>query len=303
MGSRKIKNEEKHVFILSGVEDYLTESAKKYKRNLMYCTFLILTLSLLEQLDYVSGFKSLLGITVSKEVPIDLVIGIISIVCAYELTMLASYFDVCESHWFGREFLGKKNEGNEAKVVYFEKELRNVSYDFESLETILSSDFNVQEAFNDVLDEKYVGGWEHLLVKSFNDYVSEQGDSLISQLQQQKSKAKDNIDDELLRSTYEVEVSKFIKSLQSPIDQKINQRLVSLERLKDEITSFNSSWKKRVDEKIQRNIVSNTNLSRIIESVSRPHKTIVFFEIYFPLLVGSFSIGIGARHVYCLFLT
>ncbi|EHH2490357.1 hypothetical protein J7X65_000995 [Vibrio parahaemolyticus] len=296
------KNKEKNnIYILSGVEDYLTESAKKYKRNLMYCIFLIITLSLFKHLDLVKSFKSILGFSINEDegIPVDLVIALISGVCVYEFSMLITYKKTCDSHWFGKRLSDTKAKGDDAEVVYFKEIIKNIVYDFKEVESIINSVNAYELDYKDLVDKRYLTDWDKTIdsfcqdinddIQKTIDAISERPDLILNEDGEIKVEVRERTDERILI---------ILERLESRLNEEHERRLGTANTIKKLIINNNEEWKVYIEHQIQKNISTYTELANKIDEVSRPHKRIVYGELYVPLFLGFVAIFIGGWQAY-----
>ncbi|EGQ8300065.1 hypothetical protein QPI28_000614 [Vibrio parahaemolyticus] len=101
-----IKYDPKNITIVTGVEQFLTDTARTHKRNLLYTTLILASIIWLignKKVNSAFGFNVEGGID-SKDI-----ISIIAVVVIYELFMLWFYYKDCKCQWFGMS-IGQKGE-------------------------------------------------------------------------------------------------------------------------------------------------------------------------------------------------
>ncbi|HCE2582320.1 TPA: hypothetical protein NKQ43_002600 [Vibrio parahaemolyticus] len=101
-----IKYDPKNITIVTGVEQFLTDTARTHKRNLLYTTFI------LASIIWLIGNKkvnSAFGFNVEGGIDTKDIISVIAVVVIYELFMLWFYYKDCKCQWFGMS-IGQKGE-------------------------------------------------------------------------------------------------------------------------------------------------------------------------------------------------
>ncbi|WP_146449953.1 hypothetical protein [Vibrio kanaloae] len=107
----KIETKCENIYILDGVEDFLTNAAKVHKRNLMYSSLIGFAVAVL---GHDRSVNALFGFRLTGEgIPVNHILPFILLVCFYEIFMLWSYKDLCKSQWIGEKLENKiKKEPN-----------------------------------------------------------------------------------------------------------------------------------------------------------------------------------------------
>ncbi|EPH6376560.1 hypothetical protein ACS0KR_004110 [Vibrio alginolyticus] len=136
--------ESKVLYLLDGVEDFLTNSARIHKRNLMFFSSACLTISFLGQgkvFDSVLGFKFEGSSVTSNQILFILIIATL-----YELIVLWCHYGLCKTHWIGGNLARKINAEEKRKTNEPDKFKGNISVG------LLMSNCEIDEFENKVKD-------------------------------------------------------------------------------------------------------------------------------------------------------
>ncbi|PST95705.1 hypothetical protein C9I87_08625 [Photobacterium iliopiscarium] len=303
MLGEKIKNmfvqkEPAPIYFLSGVEDYLTESAKKYKRNLLYSSGIIVVLTIMKCFGDIDSFDSFLGFRTKESVPIEFIISIVVVVCIYELFMLSIYRRVCDCHWFGKAFQNNKDK-SKSDIQYFKEVIEKVSYDF--------CDLSInKESLKVNLDSVTVGLsiWDDTVKEFISSYCS-QIYKFENEVKQGCAKLDSNIDEELklkLLKQISDQSEIYFKSLSNNLTLKVDNTISNLGKCNEEHNGYVigkiEEHNGHVIGKIEENINAYRDLSRLLQNVSKPDKLIIILEIYLPLIFGVAAIIVGICQIF-----
>lgn len=287
---------ERGIYVLSGVEDYLTEGAKKYKRNLMYSMFLIYVFSFIKTFNFSDGFTSIFGFALdgNKKIPIELIIGGLTLVCMYELIMLTSYVKVCNSHWFGKGLLKNKEGNNDtSEVKVFEAKFNHITYDFEALEGVINGINIHKKNFEKLAKEEYLDNFDKILNGLHGRFDSELRTLADSIRNRKKWDGEFNIEKhELILSSFEKRNVEAIETIEKHITDVKNN--ISGKRLLDDIQISNEEWKIYIEHQVEKNIRAYEYLSEKIDYISRPYYRVVCLEVVIPLALSVVAIIIGS---------
>ncbi len=97
------------IYILTGSDGFLTNSAKVYRRNLMYITMISFSLV---YVGYDREIKSIFGISFEEAMMINDFIPLLVAAIIYELVMLFTQLGECRSRWYGNYFENQEKEKN-----------------------------------------------------------------------------------------------------------------------------------------------------------------------------------------------
>ncbi|MDQ2216408.1 hypothetical protein [Vibrio parahaemolyticus] len=286
------KQEEKELVVLSGVEDYLTESAKKYKRNLMYSMLIIFTLTLINSSKLIdsTGFTSLFGFQLNGKdvVPFYIVIAVLTVVCLYECVMLFTYKEVCDNHWFGNGFIKNVSEPNETKKESrrFEERIKLINYEFQSEQEIKRRFEQQAEEIKQIIENKLFPDLDSVVELRLSELQQIKG-----AFYRQKGAGSST---ELIETNYENQVREKYEDIINSLERYLQFTINSRKRIVKCIVKENECWKRNIANQIQKNIKVHNELSNQINKLTRPYGRIVFVEFWMPLILGSGAICVGA---------
>ncbi|MDH5915067.1 hypothetical protein [Vibrio splendidus] len=293
----------RNIYFASGVEDYLTDSAKKHRRNLMYASFVVLVLSIFN-LDIIpvpaKEFSSLFGFklvdssaaqqshevnSLSTGIPFTVVIGFMSLVSFWETIMLFSYQKLCESHWFGDSVTKGIDENGKKELKKFE-EIELISYEFENSDALMQA---IQQA---------IDSSNSLLSQAHMQFRGELKDSaMILQETDEETRGIINKYDVTESELIENRVDRFQKEVERKIDHlKRTLEKNAIDRL-DNIIRANEEWKVYIEHQAQSNINTYQKLFNQLNKVARPNTRVQLAEFYLPLAFGVVACFLGAYQI------
>ncbi len=285
----------KDMYFLSGVEDYLTESAKKYKRNLMYTLTAVLVLSFCKYYNLVDSFTTLLGFRVNgdKGIAIEFVLFLLSIVCFYELLMLVLSKKQCDSHWFGKGMLTRKNkkEDDDSEFEGLKKQIEQIKYSFKSKDEILSEIEEVSSGVEYIIDERLdVLSCSLMTFREKMEQIGGQAINAINtgDLSPEKAKAFEE-------NSKSQEVERFVNEYSG----LLNGTSYNKESTINGIVKANEDWKLYIEKQLGANELYYKEVLKILAKSSRPTITNEIIDFWLPTLLGIFAIFVGFLNSGC----
>lgn len=263
------KNDPQTIYLLDGVEDYLTESAKKHKRNLIYASFICATLSVL---GIGQTFKSIFGFQLTTPISNDSLLLLLSLTCVYEIIMLISYWSHCRSHWFGKN-LQRKFESDGMNRTGVEKFKANIE---------LSHHINGSQLSN------------REVIKNIEDFSAESISMINAKFREMKN---------TLKETYP---TYGFNSL--PDQDKHTQILERIEDAISIMNNFNSDWNTELEEKNRiwnediQSICRKINHSydeilKELRTLKTSPKRFIFLDFILPISIGLLSITLAGLSI------
>lgn len=309
------------ILILDGVEDYLTDLAKKYKRNLMLVGFLLVSIFLINKQGIDIELTSAFGFTFKSSsengkigIGLEFLALLLSAICLYEMLMLFIYKRQCDSHYFGKQLSKTNKDGEQESLDYLKREF-----------TIISQEKNIAQESKELI-EKYLetvkarnsaanklvspSEFERESREVIDRVISAHHDNNIQRVANFVSVIEHHLKLRNIRALSqlnEVQERYFYDSIHDAIKKEQLVTKTSHEVIKneffdkysrlyyqeDKLISANEEWKIYIETQIQTSINVHNRLLEQLESFSTPRKLIVFMEVYLPLMWGFFSIGLG----------
>jgi|GEM_PF-3589522 len=309
-----IKYKDHEIFILDGVEDYLTESAKKYKRNLMATSFAIVTLIYLSSTNENISFTSIFGFGLSKGVDLSFIIITLTIACTYQLVMLYISIDNCKSRFIGQQHDGKTIKcikdnfslarSNSEKISKINESTAHKEHYIRELNDSIPKLHNIAkfcEEFRTEIDR---------IEKQKTEVTKQVCTNAIHEIKRQLeihfNTMKNNTQpDKKTIENINLEIDNFImKGLSNIVPiakkQELDQMIKSYNECNNLYLEFHEvvqNWLNDVNEKLDENNRAYTNIRNEILKFGVPKKRLLFSELYLPLIFGSISIISSVYHI------
>ncbi|MHB9957931.1 MULTISPECIES: hypothetical protein [Vibrio harveyi group] len=307
------------ILILDGVEDYLTDLAKKYKRNLMSVGFMLVCIYIIDKQGIDIELTSAFGFAFKGDnekvgIGLELLASFLSLICLYEIVMLMIYKKQCDSHYFGKQLTRNNKDGESENLEYLKREIDIISH-HESIKQDVSdlvSKYLKEAEHRDLLLERIESPHE------FERKCSESLENIISQhhernksyvcnvvgeidfhIKQQRVRCftelnesqKAYFEETLTRSILRNQVAP--KTTYEHINSEFFSRYTNLFDGQKRLIDANEEWKIYIEHQIQKSIHTHEELIKKLESFSTPRKLIVIMEVYLPILWGLISIALG----------
>ncbi|HCH4137268.1 TPA: hypothetical protein NKV59_000711 [Vibrio parahaemolyticus] len=307
------------ILILDGVEDYLTDLAKKYKRNLMLVGFILVSIYVISgqgiDIELTSAFGfSFKGSGEKVGIGLELLAGMLSVICLYEMGMLFIYKQQCDSHYFGKQISKSNKDGDNEGLDYLKREFNIISRErhvSEDIQELISKYLNTNEkrdssiarlespsefekSCSEVLDKVITEHQEKNMVLVCN-VVTEIG----HHLQQRHVRCLSDLNENQKRYFEEAIVDAIKRNQLAPktsyehIKSTFFDRYENLFSNEAQLIQSNEEWKTYIEHQLQESINVHEKLLKKLDSFSAPKKLIVIMEVYLPLLWGAFSIFLG----------
>lgn len=104
----RVKYKYKSISFATGGGDYLPDSAKVHKRNLMYASLVCIIIA---TIGHNKSFESVFGFKLTEGgIQSSYIISILAVICIYELISLNLYIKDCKSSWFCRNLDNEKSD-------------------------------------------------------------------------------------------------------------------------------------------------------------------------------------------------
>lgn len=303
--SQENRNEH-NLYIMGGIDEYLVNSAKIHKRNLIYSSFLLLNFSIFGFFLDIK-FSSFFGFKFSQDLSYKFLVIVLLMVVLYEMVLLFLYKNDCDRQWFGKnitknndytsEFKHKINLNfilerreiglnDRAMALNFHKE-KYIENNKASIENYFSSKFNINHNAN------------ILFTAILDNYNTALNLSKKIDAENKKTEIKD-------KSYYWN-----IEPLQQQIIQTNNDIKDILDNFKSvinsEVENINS-FDKRVIEHIKAGEEYIKNQEHINQVILKNYNELLNFgnhkrplirDLIFPLIIGFTSLLIGVLSLAC----
>lgn len=279
------------LYLLKGIEDYLTDSAKKYRRNLLFSASIVLAITLFINHDWASGkqINSIFGVSLinSEGMRIGfeprLLVAILTIIVGWEMIMFWFSKYNCDANWRGRG----RSESKELMIF--------APYDISSIEQYNQTCRNLVIELAELVNIKQND--IELGISNFGASLSNYLERITPDMHEELSK---RYNQERRISIMNEAVIDFIKRY---IDSENKRYSAFHEKLKgnvDECLSNikreNEQWMVRVENRIQdifQELVSSQDIfSDDLKKCSASRRTI-FVEFWLPLIVGAVAFIVG----------
>ncbi|MEC6814452.1 hypothetical protein VXS05_05190 [Photobacterium toruni] len=308
-----IKQKQPHIYILDGVEDYLTNGAKTHKRNLMYAVFLCITLAIF---GINHSYSSIFGFRLENESNIsnNIILSLVMVVCFYESVMLLFYMKHCNSQWFGKSFnynenIKNDNEYSESQMEKFKGEVKNQIYFDKNIITILDTDIDsslkrAENEYNILM--KIISTYYENIKSEYDDnksYKLPNLDTLTSAVENRLNALKygDGISERTSSECLLKEIKK-LYNFPNETTKNLSEALFSFEGLLksdiDKIKKTNDVWKYEIKEKINTIEKVNTSILKILNDVKRAPFQFKLLEIYIPILFSVIALFLGSQSIF-----
>ena len=322
------KRENYKIYILGGVEDYLTEAAKKHKRNLMFLAFFVASLTAITLLSGELVFKSAFGFSVesqSEGFNSSILLIVASFACLYEVIMLFLYKQQCDSHYFGKQLNRTDRQGSCEQLDNFKRVIELIDYDMNEhaeldnllekhleqsqllIETIYKhpTPNEVQESFTSLIDT--VDEVKHKTISRDAEYAGNAIFERIKFLLKQPEREIEHYRLQDIRQIIELQVMRNIPQqmngdkytlIKSFFDE--HNKIV---KLSEDYVIHNEDWKVYIEHQLQSNLNRYEELVALIKQQGAASRRIVFAEIYFPIFFGITSVLVSFKWVILPYLT
>lgn len=286
------KREDYNLYMLNGVEDYLTESAKKYRRNLLYASSLLLSLAILHHFKMLpsSELSSLFGIKFvtpngSEEsgIKIDIVIAILCIVCLWEMVMFGLSKKVCDSHWVG-ERLHKEKLVSVSSLEFQEPEI--IRSDIERY--VQSATNEISLTISDSLKDTLLSHGVDSVFAAYTERQLPRWEGVIDRSPNQQEVTKE------LKEFVHSHIEQIEKRVKEDVQRILEETKSSTERIEDNL----EEWKRAAERMLERNTKASTELISQIKRASLPPH-IIYSEYYAPMILGGVAIFVALVATSC----
>ncbi|MFM2625647.1 hypothetical protein [Vibrio owensii] len=312
------------ILILDGVEDYLTDLAKKYKRNLMLSGFILVSLYFLNGQGINIELTSAFGFGFkSKEsnigIGIDLLAGLLIIVCIYEMMMLSIYKQQCDSHYFGRQISKNNKDGESEDLNYYKRkftlisQVKNLKSDTNSIvESYLKLEKDRNSRFDSLIDPIEFEKICNFKLNEINKKNYTRNKDLITNLTHEilhnielrtkggrtlNDAQKNYLEGVIKNKLIEIQITP--KTTYEEIKDNFFRVYFELYKSENELIEKNEEWKIYIEEQLQETINLHKRVIDKLEKVRAPSKLIVLMEIQLPLVWGVVSIILGLKIIFC----
>lgn len=316
------KQGSQHIYIMDGVEDYLTESAKKHKRNLMYLAFFILILTSFTLFNGELVFKSAFGFTFKSEdagINSALILMTASIACGYQMLMLLYYKKICNSHYFGDKLTRKNKLGDAEQVDRFRTEIERINYDVRDasvFQDILKKHFRQSELLISAIenqkspDELKASFTE--LAETIHSQAYEQikndaeiaGNAIFDRVQYLNVDNGKKMSSSTLQHVNNTIYEQVLKYIPNPASSNQHQLVESylkehseIVKMSHETVKKNQQWQTMMHQLLQENIDRHNKLIKLIEEQGSPSISLVWVEIWLPIIFGATMIAYSVHSV------
>lgn len=275
------------LYLLKGIEDYLTDSAKKYRRNLLFSASIVLAITLLINHEWASGkqITSIFGISLKTPYGAAagfdprLLVAILTIIVGWEMMMFWFSKKNCDANWRGR------GRTENQTLMTFEP------YDIISLEQFNQTCKNLVMEITKLIDMKQVE-----LDYRISSFGSAYGNHLECRAPETYNESSQEYNEDQLHSKINRENFDFVKNY-------INNERECLAKLRKElkedvcecltkIKNENEQWKGSVQVIFQEVEASQAKFSDALKKCSASRLTI-FFEFWLPIVVGAIAFTAG----------
>ncbi|HAS6832310.1 TPA: hypothetical protein GRI49_10700 [Vibrio parahaemolyticus] len=307
------------ILILDGVEDYLTDLAKKYKRNLMLVGFILVSIYVISgkgiDIELTSAFGfSFKGSGEKVGIGLELLAGMLSVICLYEMGMLFIYKQQCDSHYFGKQISKSNKDGDSEELDYLKREFNIISRErdmSEEIKDLVSNYLKVEEERDASLARlESPAEFNANCGKVLNRIIADHQESnmmficnvvteLDNHLQQRQLRSLSELND-TQRDYFEKAITRAIqknqltpKTAYEYIHNNFFEKYEQLFSDEKQLIQSNEEWKAYIEHQLQESIDIHEKLLKKLDSFSAPKKLIVIMEVYLPLLWGAFSIFLG----------
>lgn len=311
------------VYILGGVEDYLTEAAKKHKRNLMFLAFFVVTLTSLSLLSGELIFKSAFGFSIESEksegINSSILLIVASLACLYEVVMLLLYKKQCDSHYFGKQLNRTDGSGTSEQLDNFKRVIELIDYDMydsTDLKDVLDKHLGQSQLLLDTLkshptpteqEESFTRLIGTIDEHKYNTIVNDAeyaGNAIFQRIKVLSNNSERKIDDRRLQEIRSIIFEQVMKHIPQPINGDKHKLLSDYFNDHNKILSLsqenilnNEEWKVYIEHQIQNNLNRYEELTALIKKQGAESKSIVFAEVIFPIAFGLVSVGLSAKWV------
>jgi len=309
------KRGESKIYILNGVEDYLTESAKKHKRNLMFLAFFIMTLTAISLLNGDLIFKSAFGFSIQaakgEGINSSIFLIIASIACVYEIMMLLIYKKQCDSHFFGKQLNRTDKTGSSEQLDNFKRVIELINYDIRDgsdLNDLLDKHLEQSRLLLDMLktyptptevkDQIIVlaDTIDEVRRKEIVNNAEYAGNAIFDRVEHLMKHFNTKIDDHRLQEIRSIIMITVMERI--PKSTNAEQIVLNFFNNHNKIVDLskgnavnNEAWKARFESKLQENLNKYEELTNLIKKQGSRSKSIVFAEIFFPIAFGVISVA------------
>ncbi|HIF5825744.1 TPA: hypothetical protein ACX3FA_001484 [Vibrio parahaemolyticus] len=311
------------IYILGGVEDYLTEAAKKHKRNLMFLAFFVSTLTSISLLNGELIFKSAFGFSIesvkSEGINSSILLAVASIACIYEVMMLLLYKKQCDSHYFGKQLNRTDRTGSSEQLDNFKRVIELIAYDMHDsseLESLLEKHLGQSQLFIDMLKNhptpteikdsftRLVDTLDDVKHKTIVNDAEYAGNAIFERIKYLSANSNIEIDNRRLQEIRSIIFEQVMKHIPEPISGKkyqlisdfFNEHNKILDLSKDSVVN-NEEWKIYIEHQLQNNLNRYEELTELIKRQGSESRSIVFAEVYFPIAFGLLSVGVCFKWV------
>jgi hypothetical protein len=309
------------ILILDGVEDYLTDLAKKYKRNLMSVGFMLVCIYIINKQGIDIELTSAFGFAfkgssekVGIGIGLELLASFLSLICLYEIIMLIIYKKQCDSHYFGKQLTKNNKDGESENLEYLKREIDVISHQenikqdisdliamhlkiagsrdllLENIESPHEFERNCNESLESIISQHHEYNKMYVcnVVSAIEDHIQRRGIRCLSKLNESEQAS---FEETLTRSIQRNQVTP--KTSYDHIYSTFFSRYIDLFNAQKRLIDTNEEWKIYIEHQLQKSINTHEELINKLESFSTPRKLIVFMEVYLPILWGLISITLG----------
>ncbi|MFH4543403.1 hypothetical protein [Vibrio alginolyticus] len=299
------KLSEKNIYILGGVEDFLTTTARIHKRNLLYSSLICLMVSLIA---YNKSFDSIFGFKVTgDEISADIIILMLIVVCCYEFLSLWQCLKTCKSHWQGESLLNLINSESESKEPDRFKKLISAS--------LLIDEDDKNKFSKEITDQVEEMGVQIRIAnelashftKSLEDLTSEYAKAAVKHTNQQRQLVEISVRDnreyvpDSMKENFDQECYRVGK-----VFSKISDKLTYIDhmyeshrevaKVVEKIKICSTDWEKNIENKLSCLGEKSEEVKNILHSINGTYSRQVQIHFIIPTIIFfiSFSFGIVA---------
>ncbi|MDF5472875.1 hypothetical protein P3695_20190 [Vibrio parahaemolyticus] len=322
------KRENFKIYILGGVEDYLTEAAKKHKRNLMFLAFFVASLTAITLLSGELVFKSAFGFSVesqSEGINSSILLIVASFACLYEVIMLFLYKQQCDSHYFGKQLNRTDRQGSSEQLDNFKRVIELINYDMNEhteLDNLLEKHLEqsqlliesvnkhptpneIQESFTSLIDT--IDEVKYNTISRDAEYA---GNAIFERVKYHLTESSREIDNSRLQQIKQIIDLQVMKHIPQAINGNKYTLIDSFFRehnkivkLSEDYVLHNEDWKVYIEHQLQSNLNRYDELVALIKQQGAASRRIVFAEIYFPIFFGITSVFVSFKWIILPYLT
>lgn len=311
------------IYILSGVEDYLTESAKKHKRNLMFLAFFVGTLTATSLLYGDIVFKSAFGFSIDYKngegINASTFLAFASVACIYEIFMLSIYKKQCDSHYFGKQLNRTNSVGSSEQLDNFKRVVELIDYDIHDsseLNSLLEKHLKRSHLLIDTLEKqlppdevkdslsRLFDTYENLHHKAIATDAEYAGNAIFQRVEYLSSDSNRSLNAGQIQEIERIISSQVMQRMPRPLNSQMFQQIHDLVNdyqkifdLSKESVLNNEDWKTYIEHQLQANLNRYEELNDLIKSQGSASRSIVFAEVYFPIAFGLLSVAVCFKWV------